>query len=72
MLARINKDKAKQQNIDVVVPHPRDRLKQHKTNVIRSRTNFPMIDLTKASSTKYLKKQRKNVKVQNKIEHQVK
>ena len=25
LLARINKDKAKQQNIDVVVPHPRDR-----------------------------------------------
>ena len=56
LLGRIDKSKAKQQNTDVVVPHPRDRLKRRKTNGIRSRTNFPMIDLTKAPSSKYLKK----------------
>ena len=56
LLGRIDKGKAKQQNTDVVVLHPRDRLKRRKTNAIRSRTNFPMIDLTKAPSTKYLKK----------------
>ena len=56
LLGRIDKGKAKQQNTDVVVLHPRDRLKRRKTNAIRIRTNFPMIDLTKAPSTKYLKK----------------
>ena len=61
-LTRLQKNKSKQQNVEQILNHPRDRLKRHNNNVIRSKTNFPIIDFTKTSPNKYLKNLQRGIR----------